>query len=141
LSEYKSKFAEFDKSTKQSRKTLGQYEKDLGAMNRKVDQLQEQRMKVIKAQINQTSLSDALDDAPATGGGGGKNKKKRGKKVDPNANADPEKMAKEYDVKMQLEIAKQKADWETEKKALALEKEKLQAECKEIQDKIKIKKG
>jgi septal ring factor EnvC (AmiA/AmiB activator) len=104
LSEYKSKFAEFDKSTKQSRKTLGQYEKDLGAMNRKVDQLQEQRMKVIKAQVNKTSLSDALDDEPAKGGG--KNKKKRGKNVNVNANADPELMAKEYDAKMKAEMEK-----------------------------------
>ena len=37
LGEYKSKFNEFDKSTKQSRKTLSQYEKDIGAMNRKIN--------------------------------------------------------------------------------------------------------
>lgn len=36
LHEYKSKFSEFDKSTKSTRKTLSQYEKDLGAMNRKI---------------------------------------------------------------------------------------------------------
>lgn len=34
LKEYSERFKDFDKSTKQSRKTLGTYEKEIGNMNR-----------------------------------------------------------------------------------------------------------
>ena len=124
LGEYKSKFNEFDKSTKQSRKTLSQYEKDIGAMNRKINQLQEQRKKVINSQMNSSSLADALDETPEPAKGG-KNKKKRGKNVNNAQNVDHEKYAAEFNDKVKADIEKIKSDWESDKKAMADEKEKL----------------
>lgn len=94
-------------------------------MDRKITQLQDQRKKMINA-MNRAEASPQ-DDQPK----GGKNKKKRGKQVN-NSDVDPEKLAADFNKNITEEIEKLKKDWEAEKKALAEEKEKLQAECKEI---------
>ena len=47
LKEYKTRFVEFDKSIRQSRKTLQQYEKEIASMNRTINQLNDQKRKVI----------------------------------------------------------------------------------------------
>jgi septal ring factor EnvC (AmiA/AmiB activator) len=41
LKEYSERFKDFDKSTKQSRKTLGTYEKEIGNMNRQINKLKD----------------------------------------------------------------------------------------------------
>ena len=107
-------------------------------MNRKISQLEEQRKKVITAQMCQSSMAEALEE-PEPVAKGGKNKKKRGKNVNNTQNIDAEKMASEFNDKVKKEIEDIKSDWESDKKAMADEKEKLQAECKDIQEKIKNK--
>lgn len=47
LKEYSERFKDFDKSTKQSRKTLGTYEKEIGNMNRSINKLRDQKKKVL----------------------------------------------------------------------------------------------
>lgn len=90
--------------------------------------------------MNQSSMSEALDETPEPAKGG-KNKKKRGKNVNNQQNVDHEKLATEFNENIKAEIEGYKTGWEADKKALADEKAKLQKECIEIQEKIKNKKG
>ena len=48
LDDYKARFVEFEKSIKLSKKTLGQYEKEIMSMNRKINLLKEQKHGALK---------------------------------------------------------------------------------------------
>lgn len=47
LSEYRERFIDFDKSMKQSKKTLQQYEKEVNGLQRRVNELESQKRKVL----------------------------------------------------------------------------------------------
>ena len=55
LTEYKTRYVEFEKSVKQSKKTLGTYEKQIGQMNRRISSLedtQNTQLKKIYKELN-----------------------------------------------------------------------------------------
>jgi hypothetical protein len=63
--------------------------------------------------MNQSSLAEALDDAPPASAGG--KKKKRGKNVNNASNIDAEKIAADFNTTFKAELEKVKTDWDAEK--------------------------
>ena len=125
MNDYKTRFNEFDKSMKQSRKTLTAYEKEISNMNKQINQLKSQKEKVTKM---------------AHGGNDENQPKKKKNKKKQGAQAAAEETKGDEPVDLEVQVAEMKAKWEQEKQALMDEKAKIQTECQEIQAQIKTKK-
>ena len=118
MNDYKSRFGEFDKSMKQSRKTLTAYEKEISNMNKQINQLKSQKEKVTKM----------------ANGGNDENmpKKKKNKKNKGQQQNQAQEESKKEEVDLEKQVAEMKTNWENEKQALMDEKNKIQLECQEI---------
>ena len=114
LDDYKERFQEFDKSIKQSKKTLVQYEKEVGNMNRTINQLKSQKQEVIRM----------YQEEGKTGGGGGKkkNKKKGQQQV---AVAENEQPVKKEPLTIEEQIAAIKTEWQKEKAEFDSQKQSI----------------
>ena len=114
LDDYKERFQEFDKSIKQSKKTLVQYEKEVGNMNRTINQLKSQKQEVIRM----------YQEEGKTGGGGGKkkNKKKGQQQV---AVAENEQPVKKEPMTIEEQIAAIKTEWQKEKAEFDSQKQSI----------------
>lgn len=110
--EYRDRYEEFSKSIRQSNSTLNEYEKKVNVLNRRVNQLTDEKRKCMAVVSGQ-------------GGEGGQSKKKNKKgkkgkefKEDEDSNTVPR-------VNIDKEIEQIKEDWVKEKQAMEAERAKV----------------
>ena len=143
LNEYKTRYLEFEKSVKQSKKTLGTYEKQIGQMNRRISSLEDTQNTQLKKIYRELGLgAKPAEEQPVQqnqGGGGGKKKKKKNNSNNVDG-ATILEAARKVDLKQTIEDMK--TGWEKEKADLQEEIALSQKECSEVQQKLaEIKKS
>ena len=100
LEDYKSKFNEFSKSIKAARKTMGDYEKEINNLGRRVNVLQDEKQKALNGVLGHEEAQP---------------KKKKNKKKGTVIEEPKKEMPKPNLDEM---IEKMKADWEAEKQKM-----------------------